>query len=110
MRSDVVSFTIVRIPLTDVVDRAEVRALVRAWAQECGERVRVRRVELGVDRRRLATSVSSTEATIHRIETGFINPRDDLRFTIAAVLGTEIADLWAYPTCRRLHDELQTGR
>jgi DNA-binding XRE family transcriptional regulator len=99
----------VRLPHTDFLDRAQVRALVRAWAQQCGERVRVRRVELGVDRRCLATCVSSTEATIQRIETGYINPRDDLRFTISAALGSDIADLWSYPSSRHLHDELQTG-
>jgi DNA-binding XRE family transcriptional regulator len=102
-------FSRVRLPDTDRFDRAQVRALVGAWVLQCGERVRVRRMELGVDRRRLATRISSTEATIHRIETGSINPRDDLRFTISAVLGSDIADLWAYPSCHSILDELDTG-
>ena len=92
----------VRTPDTALLDRADVRALVIEWARQCGTRVRARRVDLGVDRRHLAAIAGTTEATIQRIESGFINPRDALRFTISAALDLDVADLWSYPSVQRI--------
>ena len=99
-----------RTPATTPLDRVDVRALVSEWARQCGTRVRARRVDLGVDRRHLAMVAGTTEATIQRIECGFINPRDPLRFTIATALDLDVAELWSYPSVQRIHDLLATDQ
>ena len=99
-----------RTPTTARLDRVDIRALVSDWARQCGTRVRARRVDLGVDRRHLATVVGTTEATIQRIESGSINPRDPLRFTISAALDLDVADLWSYPSAQRIQDLLGPDR
>lgn len=88
-------------------DVSDLRDALSKWQESCGELVANRRTLLGVNRRDLAALAGTTEATIQRIEAGKLNPRDLLRLTIAGVLRCEVADLWPYPTCRRIHDLAQ---
>lgn len=64
------------------------------WAADSGARVARQRLALDFSRPRLADVVGTTEATIHRIEHGKINPRDPMRLMIAAAMRCEVADLW----------------
>ena len=82
------------------------RALVNEWAQQCGKRVRSRRLDVGYDRRQLAGITGTTEPTIQRIEHGHINPRDHLRWMISAALVSNVSDLWCYPSYQRIRDLL----
>lgn len=88
-------------------DADDLRSAVAQWQQECGVRVANRRTIFGIHRRDLAALAGTTEATIQRIETGKLNPRDPLRFALAGVLRCEVADLWPYPPCTRIHDMAQ---
>lgn len=88
-------------------DAEDLREALTTWQAECGRRVQARRELLGVNRRDFADLCGTTEATVCRVETGAINPRDALRCVIAAVLRCEVADLWPYPTCKRIHDLAQ---
>lgn len=88
-------------------DRDDIKWLVRAWRKECGSRVSQRRTLLNLHRRELADLAGTSEPTIIRIEAGEMNPRDELRLMIAGVLRCEVADLWQYPTCERIHDAAQ---
>lgn len=78
-------------------DLAEVRRFTRKWAIDCGAKVEGKRGERGWTRARFAQLVGTTEATIHRVETGVLAPRDYLKIAIAAALATPVADLWPYP-------------
>lgn len=80
------------------LDLDDVRRLARKWAVDCGHRVEQRRTELGWDRRKLAALVGTTEATIHRVESGVMAPRDYLKMAIAAALAVDVATIWTYPT------------
>lgn len=71
--------------------------MVSKWAVDCGRLVRLRRQELGWDRRTLAQLVGTTEPTMLRIEAGSLNPRDYMKFAIAAALATEVQQLWPFP-------------
>lgn len=78
-------------------DLRDVRVMVAKWAVDCGRRVSDRRTMLGWDRRQLAAFAGTTEATIHRIEEGKINPRDHMKLAIASAVGLEVEALWPYP-------------
>lgn len=80
------------------LDTEDVRRLVSKWAIDCGGRVKARRELLGWDRRQLAALADTTEATIHRIESGALNPRDHLKVIIASALQVEAAELWPFPS------------
>jgi DNA-binding XRE family transcriptional regulator len=71
--------------------------MTRKWAIDCGARVEFKRGERGWTRSRLAFLVGTTEATIHRVESGALAPRDYLKIAIAAALATPVAELWPYP-------------
>lgn len=88
-------------------DEGDLRTALGKWQRDCGLRVMNRRQLLNVNRRDLADLCGTTEPTICRIEAGAINPRDILRFAIAGVLRCEVADLWPYPSCERIHDFAQ---
>lgn len=68
------------------------------WPAECGRRVAERRAQLGWHRRQLADEAETTEATIGRIESGALNPSDEMRVRVATALGCQVAELWHYPT------------
>lgn len=78
-------------------DLDEVRRMARKWAIDCGARVEDKRTERGWSRVQLANLVGTTEATIHRVESGVMSPRDYLKMAIAAALDTPVAVLWPYP-------------
>lgn len=92
-------------------DLDEVRRLVGKWSVDCGARVTEWRQRLGWDRQRLAHAAGCTEATIHRIESGKLHPRDHLKLAVAAALEVEVADIWEFPkrsdvlTCDIPHDQ-----
>jgi DNA-binding XRE family transcriptional regulator len=104
--SDADIFAAVCAPETSGLYGIDIRPLVSEWARQCGKRVGERRVSLGLDRRHVAVLAATTEPTIHRIENGCINPRDHLRFAISAVLGSDVSDLWSFPS---YHDLLRAG-
>ena len=81
-------------------DLDDVRVLARKWAIDCGTRIATRRTELGWNRATLATLVGTTEATIHRIESGAVSPRDYLKMAIAAALAVPVEQLWPYPSAQ----------
>lgn len=78
-------------------DLRDVRSIVAKWAIDCGRKVTERRESLGLDRRKFAAMVGTTEATITRVEQGVLNPRDHLKLAIAAALALEVEDLWRHP-------------
>lgn len=84
--------------------RADVDEFLADWQKECGNRITARRKVFGLHRRELANLCDTTEATIVRIESGTLNPKDGLRLLISAVLRCEVADLWRYPLCERIND------
>lgn len=81
-------------------DLDDVRVLARKWAVDCGALVAGRRTEMGWTRQQLATLVGTTEATIHRVESGAVSPRDYLKMAIAAALAVPVEQLWPYPTAQ----------
>lgn len=91
-------------PTPQFFDLDDVRRLVSKWSIDCGARVTRRRTDLGWDRQQLASIVGTTEATVHRIESGKLNPRDHLKLAIAAALQCEAADIWPYPTRKAVYD------
>lgn len=94
-----------RRPAQQFFDLDDVRRLISKWSVDCGTRVMNARVALGWDRQRLAEIVGTTEATIHRIEAGKINPRDHMKLAIAAGLQKEVADLWPYPPRKSVYEQ-----
>lgn len=78
-------------------DLDEVRVMARKWAVDCGKRVEKARMGRQWDRRQLAGLVGTTEATIHRVESGVLAPRDYLKMAIAAALAVDVVELWPYP-------------
>jgi len=92
------------------LDLDGVRRLLGTWPVECGARVAARRVERGWDRSELAERVGTTEATIHRVESGKLTPRDYLKLAIAAALGSEVAEIWQFPDAASVHDRAASVR
>lgn len=86
-------------------DLDDVRRLARKWAIDCGAKVAAQRVERGWDRRKLASLVGTTEATIHRVESGVLAPRDYLKMAIAAALSVSVDQLWPYPNASTVFAE-----
>lgn len=86
-------------------DLDDVRRMVSKWSIDCGARVEQRRRELGWDRPTFAAIVGTTEATIHRIESGKLNPRDHLKLAISAALQVEVGDLWVFPTRQAVYEQ-----
>lgn len=87
------------------LDLDSVRTMVRKWAIDCGNRVTKRRTDLAWDQARLAALVGTTEATISRVESGAVTPRDYLKLAIAGALSCEVIDLWPYPSRERVFAE-----
>lgn len=85
-------------------NRPDLLEWIAEWRKGCGEAITRRRELFGLHRRELADMCSTTEATIIRIESGALAPKDELRMVIAAVLRCEVADLWRYPTCEQIND------
>lgn len=79
-------------------DLEAVRVMARKWSIDCGTRVAKRRESFGWTRAQLAQLCGTTEATIHRVESGALAPRDYLKMAIAAALAEKVEVLWAYPT------------
>lgn len=75
----------------------------KTLGQTWGEKVAARRQQLGLSQQQLADLCETTQQTISKIETGAILPRDRLKVTIAARLGTTVAQLFAWP------DDLAVG-
>lgn len=84
--------------------RPDIDDLILGWHKECGARVMRRRQLFNLHRRELADLISSTEATVIRIEQGTLRPKDEVRVLFAAVLRCEVADLWLYPTSETIND------
>jgi len=84
-------------------DPATITALAADFYRDCGARVGRRRRLSGIQPRELAELCGVTPATISRLEAGTIRPRDELRITVAAVLGCEVNDLWPYPPSAVVH-------
>lgn len=87
-----------------VFDRARVKTAVAHWAIECGSQVQKRRKSLGISRKVLAELGDTSEPTITRIESGSLNPRDDLRWIIAGIMQCEVTDLWPTPSRQDVAD------
>jgi transcriptional regulator with XRE-family HTH domain len=83
---------------TSPFDRAEMKRAVAKWAIDSGGRLAKRRGELGLSRDQLAGLAGIAEPTITRIESGTINPRDDLRWILAGVLQVSVDSIWTPPT------------
>ena len=92
------------------LDLDGVRRLLGTWSVDCGARVAARRAERGWDRAELAERVGTTEATIHRVESGTLTPRDYLKLAIAAALGSEVAEIWRFPPAATVHDRAASVR
>lgn len=81
----------------------DVRRLVGKWSVDCGARMAKWRTERGFDRATLAALVGTSEATIHRIESGKLHPRDHLKLGIASALLVEVGEIWTYPSRKDVH-------
>lgn len=86
-----------RTPGDRCFDLDEVRRLISTWSVDCGARVAAWRERRGWNRQRLAQEAGTTEATIHRIESGKLHPRDHLKLAVAVALQVEVADIWEFP-------------
>jgi transcriptional regulator with XRE-family HTH domain len=73
------------------------RRVAQHWAIDCGGRVRAARRARGWSLLELADRVGTTEATIHRIEHGVLQPRDHMKLAVAAALEAPAAELWPLP-------------
>lgn len=62
-----------------------------------GERLRDRRIELGIGQVELAAKADTTQSTISRIERGAGAPGDAMKYRLAAALQTSVKDLFPYP-------------
>lgn len=85
-------------------DLDDVRRMVGKWAIDCGRNVARRREALGWSREQMAGIVGTSEASIHRIESGKLNPRDHLKLAIASALAVEVPDLWPFPTRAQVYE------
>lgn len=82
----------------ETLDLDRLRALFDQQRLDAGERVRLRRKELGLPMHKIADAVGVTMQTISKIERGEILPRDYLKAAIALTLAVEVDALWPYPT------------
>lgn len=64
-----------------------------AW----GEEVAKARVAAGLTQKALAQLCDVHPSTILRVETGGLNPNDELKWKIAGALGERMDVLWAWP-------------
>lgn len=62
-----------------------------------GDRVKTRRLQLGLTQTQLADLCNLTQQGIARIESGAVIPRDATKQRLAACLGTTPDDLFAWP-------------
>lgn len=85
-------------------DRAKVKTAVAHEAVESGSRFRSKRKAFGWPLATVAQLTGTSEATISRIESGSLNPRDDLRWVIAGVMQCEVGDIWPHPSRQAIHD------
>jgi transcriptional regulator with XRE-family HTH domain len=72
------------------------RRVAQHWAIDCGGRVRAARRARDWSLLELADRVGTTEATIHRIEHGVLQPRDHMKLAIASALGIPASELWPF--------------
>lgn len=79
--------------------------MARKWSIDCGANIASKRSERGWTRLQLAHLVGTTEATIHRVESGAVTPRDYLKMAIAAALATPVEKLWPYPDMAKVFSE-----
>lgn len=92
-----------------ILDLADMRRVISKWAVDCGARVQKRREELGFSRSTLAGLTGLTEPTIHRIETGTINPRDHVKVGFAIALMVDVVDLWPYVSRQTALDQAKAA-
>jgi transcriptional regulator with XRE-family HTH domain len=69
-----------------------------AWARASGGRVRQRRKDLGLTLQRLADLSGTTVATVQRVESGALIPREHLKASIAYSLVLDVSQIWTYPS------------
>lgn len=72
------------------------------WARACGRRYATRRKAAGRTLEAQAELISSTAATISRIERGELVPRPHLMAASAFSLGCEVHDIWEMPSRSQL--------
>ena len=62
-----------------------------------GDKVKARRVSLGLTQTQFAKVVGVEQQTISKIELGEMIPHDKLKLRIAKRTGTKVAELFAWP-------------
>lgn len=85
-------------PLEPPFDRTELKRAVTRWSTDCGKRLATIRNERGLTRDQLAQLAGIAPATLSRIETGTITPRDDLRWILAELVAQPVGAIWPEPT------------
>jgi DNA-binding XRE family transcriptional regulator len=77
-----------------LLEPKRLRNLISNWHVDCGQRLRTRRVALGISQEQLANLVGMTVTSISRCESGLQAPRDAIRYSIACSLLCEVDDIW----------------
>lgn len=80
------------------LDLDRLRGRISDWNVACGERVRARRLAIGIHGHQLAGLVGCTVQTISKVERGEIVPRDYLKAALSVALCVEVEELWPWPT------------
>ncbi len=62
-----------------------------------GQKIRARRLELGLSPTQLAARVGISATQLHRIEAGECAPVDATRMSLARELNVQVEELFAYP-------------
>lgn len=88
------------IEIAPIVSRDNLRRFMDREARVWGRGVRVRRQALGLTLEQVAALADTTPQTIHKIETGRITPRDDLRIALSLALSDEVSNLFPMPDRR----------
>lgn len=70
----------------------DTETLYRTW----GQRIRAARRKADMNQADLARAVGASQQAISQYETGFRAPPDSLRLRIAAALGVDVSELFAY--------------
>lgn len=78
-------------------EREIVKQAVGKWMIDCGARMKATREQRGWSRETFAAMAGVKVPTISRVESGTLNPRDDLRWIFAEILCVGVQEIWPAP-------------
>lgn len=80
--------------MTQLLDERRLRAAIQTWSEDCGRRLRERRVALKLRQEQLGAASGVRATAISKFELGIATPKDSVRAAIACVLMCEVVDIW----------------